>query len=211
MSSISIIGTGNMASGIGALAIAGGNTVEVIGRDAAKSAALAKTLGGGATAGTFGAAPAGDIVILAVLFDGAVPIVREFGDALAGKIIVDITNPFDATGTALAVPHDTSVAKMVAEAAPASAHVVKAFNTLFRHVLVQGGAVDVFMAGDDAQAKASVSSFIVSLGLRPRDTGDLSMAHWVEGAGLLTMGLARNGVGNFDFSLGINDMPPVGS
>ena len=206
MSSISIIGTGNMAATIGTLAIKGGNTVEVIGRDAAKSAALAKSLGGGATAGTFGAAPAGDIVILAVLFDSAVPVVREFGDALAGKIIVDITNPFDATGTGLAVPHDTSIAQMVAEAVPASAQVVKAFNTLFRHVLAQGGPVDVFMAGDDAQAKASVSAFIESLGLHPRDTGDLSMAHWVEGAGVLTMGLARHGVGNFDFSLGINNL-----
>jgi predicted dinucleotide-binding enzyme len=66
--------------------------------------------------------------------------------------------------------------------------------------------VDVFLAGDDAQAKASVSAFIESLGLRPRDTGDLSMAHWLEGAGLLTMGLARYGVGNFDFSLGINNV-----
>ncbi|THV42131.1 NADPH-dependent F420 reductase [Glycomyces buryatensis] len=204
--SISIIGSGNMASAIGTLALKGGHTVEVIGRDAAKSAALAKTLGGGATAGTFGAAPAGDIVVLAVLADGAVPAVREFGDALAGKIIVDITNPFNATGTGLAVPHDTSIAQRVAEAAPASAHVVKAFNTLFRHVLAQGGPVDVFMAGDDPQAKARVSAFIESLGQRPRDTGDLSMAHWVEGAGLLTMGLARYGVGNFDFSLGINNL-----
>ncbi|MFI6959756.1 NADPH-dependent F420 reductase [Nocardia sp. NPDC050408] len=206
MSSISIIGSGNMAGAIGTLAIKGGNTVEVIGRDAAKSAALAKSLGGGATAGTFGAAPAGDIVILAVLFDSAVQAVHEFGDALAGKIIVDITNPFNATGTGLAVPHDTSIAQRVAEAAPTSAHVVKAFNTLFLHVLAKGDPADVFMAGDDAQAKASVSAFVESLGLRPRDTGDLSMAHWVEGAGVLTMGLARNGVGNFDFSLGINNL-----
>ena len=206
MSSITIIGTGNMARTIGTLAVAGGNTVEVMGRDQSKSAALAKTLGGGATAGTFGAAPAGEIVILAVLFDSAVPAVREFGDALASKIIVDITNPFNATGTGLTVPHDTSIAQEVAEAAPASVHVVKAFNTLFRHVLAQGGPVDVFLAGDDAQAKASVSAFIESLGLRPRDTGDLSMAHWVEGAGVLTMGLAGHGVGNFDFSLGINNL-----
>jgi predicted dinucleotide-binding enzyme len=92
---------------------------------------------------------------------------------------------------------------MVAKAAPASAHVVKAFNTLFRDVLAAGGPLDVFMAGDDAQAKASVSAFITSLGLRPRDAGDLSMAHWLEGAGLLEMGLARNGVG-FNFSLGVN-------
>ena len=204
MSDVSIIGSGNMASAIGALALKGGNTVEIVGRDAAKAAALARALGDGATAGTWGAAPAGDIVILAVLFESAVPVVSQFGDALDGKIIVDITNPFNADATGLAVPHDTSVAQMVAEAAPASAHVVKAFNTLFRDVLAAGGPLDVFIAGDDAQAKASVSAFIESLGLRPRDAGDLTMAHWLEGAGLLSMGLARNGVGNFDFSLGVN-------
>jgi hypothetical protein len=58
MSSISIIGTGNMARAIGALAVAGGNTVEVIGRDRSKAADLATTLGGSTTTGEFGAAPA---------------------------------------------------------------------------------------------------------------------------------------------------------
>ena len=158
MSSISIIGSGNMASAIGALALKGGNAVEVIGRDADKTAALARALGDGATAGTWGDAPAGDIVILAVLFESAVPIVSQYGEALAGKIIVDITNPFDPAPPALAIPEDTSIAQMVAEVAPASTHVVKAFNTLFRDVLAAGGPLDVFMAGDDAQAKASAVS-----------------------------------------------------
>jgi predicted dinucleotide-binding enzyme len=204
MGSISIIGSGNMAGAIGALAVKGGNAVEVIGRDAVKAAALAKALGNGATAGTWGAVPAGDIVILAVLFDNAVPVVNQYGDALANKIIVDITNPFNASANGLAVPHDTSVAQLVAEATPASAHVVKAFNTLFRGVLAAGGPLDVFVAGDDAQSKASVSEFIESIGLRPRDTGDLSMAHWLEGAGLLSVGVGRNGLGDFNFSLGVN-------
>jgi predicted dinucleotide-binding enzyme len=204
MSSISIIGSGNMASAIGALALKGGNAVEVIGRDAAKAAALARALGDGATAGTWGAAPAGDIVILAVLFESAVPVVSQYGKALEGKIIVDITNPFNPSVTGLAIPDDTSIAQMVAEVAPTSAHVVKAFNTIFRGVLAAGGPLDVFMAGDDAQAKASVSAFITSLGLRPQDAGDLSMAHWLEGAGLLSVGLARNGVGSLNFSLGVN-------
>ena len=66
-----------------------------------------------------------------------------------------------------------------------------------------GGPLDVFMAGDDAQAKASVSAFIKSLGLRPRDADDLTMAHWLEGAGLLSVGLAGHGAG-FNFSLGVN-------
>lgn len=204
MSSITIIGSGNMARAIGTLAVKGGNAVEVIGRDPAKAAALAKELGSGATAGTFGATPAGDIVIIAVLYDNVVPVVSQYGEALAGKVIVDISNPFNADGTALAIPDDTSVAQMAAEAAPASASVVKAFNTVFGHVLAQGRPLDVLMAGDDARAKASLSAFIESLGLRPLDTGDLTMAHWLEGASLLLMGLARQGVGDFNIDFGVN-------
>lgn len=90
---------------------------------------------------------------------------------------------------------------------PASAHVVKAFNTVFGHVLVPGRSLDVFFAGDDAQAKASVSAFIQSLGLRPLDVGGLQMARWLEGIGPLMMGLARHGVGSFNLALGVVDRP----
>jgi 8-hydroxy-5-deazaflavin:NADPH oxidoreductase len=206
MSSISIIGTGNMARAMGALAVAGGNTVEVIGRDQSKAADLAKVLGGGATTGEFGAVPSGDIVIVAVLYASVVPVVAQYGDALAGKVIVDISNPFNSEADGLAIPEGTSIAQDVAKAAPASASVVKAFNTIFGHVLDKGRP-DVFIAGDDAQAKAGVAEFIESLGLRPLDTGGLKMAHWLEGAGLVVMGLARHGVGNWDFALGVTEFP----
>jgi predicted dinucleotide-binding enzyme len=203
MSNISIIGTGNMASTIGTLAVAGGNTVEVIGRDQSKAADLAKTLGGRATTGEFGAVPAGDIVIVALLYANVVPVVAEYGDALAGKVIVDISNPFNSAADGLAIPEDTSIAQEVDKVAPASASVVKAFNTIFGVVLAQGRPLDVFIAGDDARAKAGVAEFVESLNLRPLDVGGLTMAHWLEGAGLVVMGLARNGVGNFDFALGV--------
>jgi predicted dinucleotide-binding enzyme len=202
VSSISIIGTGNMARAIGALAVAGGNTVEIIGRNQAKAADLAKDLGGGATTGEFGAVPAGDIVIVSLLYANVVPVVAQYGDALAGKVIVDISNPFNPTADGLAIPDDTSVAQEVAKVAPASASVVKAFNTIFGVVLAKGRPLDVFMAGDDADAKARLGEFITSLGLRPLDVGGLHMAHWLEGTGLVVMGLASLGVGNFDFALG---------
>ena len=69
--------------------------------------------------------------------------------------------------------------------------------------MAQGRPLNVFFAGDDARANASVSAFIESLGLRPLDTGDLAMAHWLEGVGPLLIGLARHGVG-FNFDLGVN-------
>ncbi len=206
MSSISIIGTGNMARTIGALAVAGGNTVEILGRDQSKAADLAKALGGGATTGEWGAVPAGDIVIVALLYDSVVPVVAEYGDALAGKAIVDISNPFNAAADGLAISEDTSVAQEAAKAAPASASVFKAFNTIFGHVL-EKGRPDVFIAGDNAQAKAAVETFIESLGLRPLDVGGLKMAHWLEGTALVAMGLARHGVGNWDFALGVTELP----
>ena len=206
MSNISIIGTGNMARTIAARAIAGGNTVEVMGRDQSKAADLAKALGGSATTGEWGAVPAGDIVIVALLYASVVPVVAHYGDALAGKVIVEISNPFNSAADGLAHGEDTSIAQEVAKAAPASASVVKAFNTIFRHVLEKGRPV-VFIAGDDAQAKAGVAAFIESLGLRPLDVGRLKMAYWLEGAGVVTMGLARHGVGNWDFALGVTELP----
>jgi predicted dinucleotide-binding enzyme len=205
MSSISIIGTGNMARAIGALAVAGGNTVEVIGRDRSKAPDLATTLGGSTTTGEFGAAPAGDIVIVALRYADVVPVITQYGNALADKVIVDISNPFNADADGLALPADTSIAQEVAKAAPAGARVVKAFNTVFGHVLEKGRTLDVFMAGDDAQAKARVSEFIASLGLRPLDVGGLTMAHWLEGTGLVLMGLARHGLDNFDVALGATE------
>jgi predicted dinucleotide-binding enzyme len=129
---------------------------------------LAEALGGGATTGEWGTIPAGDIVIVAVLYDSVVPVVAEYGDALAGKAIVDISNPFNSQADGLATREDTSIAQEA--------------------------------------AKAGVEAFIESLGLRPLDVGGLKMAHWLEGAGLVVMGLAR-GVGNWDLALGITEFP----
>ncbi|MET0699344.1 MAG: NAD(P)-binding domain-containing protein [Mycobacterium sp.] len=202
-SNISIIGLGNMAVALAQRALAGGNAVEIIGRDPAKVDELATSLDG-ATVATFGAAPAGDIVILAVPYVNAVDVVRQFGDRLADKVIIDISNTFSAPeDTELVTPEGSSGAQEIAKAVPATAHVVKAFNTVFGHVLILGGPLDVFIAGDDELSKTSVAALIESLGLRPHDVGGLAMARWLEGTGLLMMGLAGNGAG-FDIALGVD-------
>jgi predicted dinucleotide-binding enzyme len=86
------------------------------------------------------------------------------------KVIIDISNTFTAADdTELVTPEGSSGAQEIAKAVPASAHVVKAFNTVFAHVLALGRPLDVLFAGDDARAKASVSAFIETLGLRPLD------------------------------------------
>jgi predicted dinucleotide-binding enzyme len=207
MSSISIIGLGNMASALADRALAGGNAVEIIGRDPAKANKLAVVLGG-ATVGTAGTAPDGDIVILAVPYASAAAVVSEYGDALHGKVIVDITNPITPDFTGFVTPEGSSGAQEIAKSAPAGAHVVKAFNTLPCDVLaagsVEGHPVDVFIAGDDAQAKARVSAFIESLGLRPLDVGQLPMARALENATLLQLGLIAHSVKHPNLFLGVN-------
>ncbi|WP_019938368.1 NADPH-dependent F420 reductase [Bordetella sp. FB-8] len=208
MSFISIIGSGGMAAAIGGLAAKAGHTVEVMSRDAAKAQALAEQLGAGATTGTFGVAPAGDIVILAVPYAAVLDMVKQYGEALAGKLLIDITNPVGSDLKSFVTPEDSFGAREIMNAAPSDAVVVKAFNTLFSHVLaagpVDGSPLDVFIAGDDAQAKARVSAFIESLGLRPMDTGQLSMALPLEHACLLSLGLLAHCVKQTNFSIGVN-------
>jgi predicted dinucleotide-binding enzyme len=207
MSSISIIGLGNMAGAIAERALAGGNAVEIIGRDGAKAKEFAAALDG-ATVGTAGAAPTGDIVVLAVPYASAAAVVSEYGDALHGKVIIDITNPVSPDFQGFVTPDGSSGAQEIAKAAPAGAHVVKAFNALFSHVLAAGPAegrpLDVFIAGDDAQAKARVSAFIESLGLRPMDTGQLAMARTLENVALLQLGLVTHSVKHTNFFLGVS-------
>jgi len=201
---ISIIGAGGMATAIAGRTLKAGYAVEVISRDAAKAQALADTLGTGATIGTYGATPAGAIVILAVPYSGAAAAVADFGSALDGKVIVDITNPIAPDLSGLVTPHGSSAAQEIAKHVPPGAHVVKAFNTLFGHVLARGGQLDVFIAADDADAKARVSSYVDSLGLRPMDVGGLQMAQAIEFLGLLMIGVAKNGAGTFDIALRVD-------
>jgi len=204
ISKISIIGAGGMATAIANRAITAGHAVEVIGRDRSKAQAFADKLGPGATTGTYGAAPKGDLIILAVPYSSAASVVADFGAALGGKVIIDITNPVAPDLSGLVAPSGSSGAQEIAKGLPAGAHVVKAFNTLFGPVLSKGGRLDAFMAADDAEAKTRVATFLESIGLRPLDIGALHMAQTLESLGLLMIGLARNGAGTFDIAMRVD-------
>ncbi|MFL6704356.1 MAG: NADPH-dependent F420 reductase [Paraburkholderia graminis] len=203
MSTISIIGAGTMATAVAGRIAKAGHTVEVLNRDPAKARALADKLSAGATTGTYAAAPTGDIVILAVPYGSAAAVVADYGNALEDKVIVDITNPVAPDLSGLITPHGSSGAQEIAKGLPATAHVVKAFNTVFGHVLAKNGRLDAFIAADDAQAKARVSTLIESLGLRPLDVGGLHMAATLEALGLMMIGLAKNGAGTWDIALNV--------
>jgi hypothetical protein len=200
MSTISIIGSGSMANAIGTRAARHGHTIELMSRNTGKAQALADQIGDAATVATFGAAPQGDIVILAVPDQRAVEVVANYGNALTGKILVDITNPFNAEASGLVTSAGNSISQQIAAAAPEGANVVKAFNTIFSHVLAKDEALDAFFVGDNPEAKTSVSAFLTSLGMQPLDAGELAMAYALEWAGLFLVGVARNGAG-FDLAL----------
>jgi 8-hydroxy-5-deazaflavin:NADPH oxidoreductase len=201
MTTISIIGSGNMATTIGTRAAKHGHSVEIMSRNTAKAQAVVDQIGNGATVGTYGARPAGDIVVVAVLYQGAVEAVAHYGDALAGKILVDITNPFNEDASGLVTTAGDSMSQRIAVAAPQDTQVVKAFNTILQGVLAEEKPVDVFFAGDSGEEKAAVAVFLASLDMRPLDAGGLEMAYVLEWAGILLVGVARNGAG-FDIALG---------
>jgi 8-hydroxy-5-deazaflavin:NADPH oxidoreductase len=192
MGSITLIGSGNMARGIGSRAVAAGYDVQVLDRDPAKARALTDDLKG-ATAGALTEAPTGDIVVLALPYGAAEEVISQIGSQLDGKTVVDITNPVNfETFAGLVTPADSSAAQEIAKLVP-SAHVVKAFNTTFAATLADGSVaeqqLDVLIAGDDQGAKDAVAQFVEAAGMRPLDVGPLAQAHWLEGVGLLHMGL----------------------
>jgi 8-hydroxy-5-deazaflavin:NADPH oxidoreductase len=181
---VTIIGAGNMGRGIGTRAVAGGHEVEVIDNDPAEASALADELGSSATTADKGSV-AGEIVVFAMYYPATLAAAAEYGDQLAGKVVVDVSNPVDfETMDALAVPADSSGAEELAKALPSGTPVVKAFNTTFAKTLVAGEVagqkLDVFIAGDDDSARQKVASLVESGGLRPLDVGPLRRARQLE-------------------------------
>ena len=203
MTTIGITGSGNMATATATATRAAkyGHTIELMRRNKAKAQALATQIGNAATVGTVGTKPAGDIGIPAALYAGAVDVVAHYGDALAGKILIDITKPFNADASGVMTTPGNSVAQQIAAVAPEGAHVVKAFNPILGGVMAENKPMDVLFAGGTAEAKLSVAAFIESLNMRPRDAGAHQMAHALEWAGILMIGLANNG-GGFDIAFG---------
>jgi predicted dinucleotide-binding enzyme len=197
MTDITIIGNGNMARGIATRALAAGKNVEILGQDAAKAQALANELGANVSYGTTASAPQGNIVVLAVPFDAAKAVMAAYGELLAGKTVVDITNPVNfETFDSLVVAPGSSAAEEIAALAPAGAHVVKAFNTTFAGTLVAGESagqpLDVFIAGDNAAANQAVSSFVSAAGMRPLVVGPLKRSRELEGFQFVLMTMQAN-------------------
>ena len=186
---ISIIGAGNVGRSLAASSVRAGHSVVVASSDPQDAEGVAQATGARTAPSNAAAVHGADIVILAVPFTAAEAIVDELGDALAGKIVVDVTNPFTPELTGLA---GTSVAEQLQARLP-NARVVKAFNTVFAarqaDPVVDGVQLDAFVAGDDGDAKALVLELAESIGFRAIDAGPLALARNLEGLALLGISL----------------------
>ena len=176
MTNISILGTGNMGQAIASIAAKGGHSVQQLGEN------------------DLDVPVTGDIVVLAVPYPAVAAIVAQRGEQLAGKVVVDITNPLDfETVDSLVVPADSSAAAEIARALPSS-RVLKAFNTTFAGTLAAGTvgplSTTVLIAGDDAEAKSALADVVTSGGLNAIDAGSLKRARELEAVGFLQLTLA---------------------
>jgi predicted dinucleotide-binding enzyme len=188
---VTIIGTGNMSRAIGRRVLDGGHSLTVVGKDRERVEEAAGEIGGDLRTAVFGEAPLeGDVVVLAVYYPDARDAVERIGDQLAGKAVVDITNPVNESFDALVVPPDGSATQELAQLAP-DARFVKAFNTTFATTLTSGAVagqpLDVFIAGDDEGAKDAVATLARDGGLNPIDAGAQHRARELEALGLLHM------------------------
>ena len=185
-----IVGLGNMGQGL-ARRLAGQTDLVLATRNEAEAASLAASLPGSRAASVDAAIAAADVVILAVGYDAALELAAR--PDLAGKVIVDITNPVTPDYSGLRLGHTTSAAEEIQKVAP-QAKVVKAFNTVFAQVLqadgkVAGQPATVFVAGDDPQARATVVDLAAKAGFETIETGGLASARLLEPLGMLNITL----------------------
>lgn len=188
MTSISILGTGNMGTAIAQIFADGGATVESIAHSDEPTSF------------------AGDIVVLAVPYPALAEIAEKYRAQLAGKTVVDVTNTVDyATFTPSDIPAGSAAAELAA-ALPES-KVLKAFNTNLAATLasksVAGRTTTVIIAGDDAEAKAQLSEAITAGGVHAVDAGPLARAHELEAVGYLQMALVIGGQMGWTDGLGV--------
>jgi len=187
---VTIIGAGNMGRGIGTRVVAGGNELQIIDRNPEDAHTLAGELAEAVTAGAADDDITGEVVVLALYYPGSLDAADQYGDRLAGKVVVEITNPVNTeTWDSLATQPGTSAAEELAGRLPSGTPAVKAFNTTFAPTLVKGEAagqkLDVFIAGDDDGSKAKVRELIEAGGLRAIDCGPLNRAQQLEHMGFL--------------------------
>ncbi|MEU6248740.1 NAD(P)-binding domain-containing protein [Glycomyces sp. NPDC047010] len=196
-----IVGSGNMARGIGLRLVRGGHRVRIADREPDKAADLAAELGDSAAGEPLDSAAGAEVIVLATPYEGSKQVAEMWAADLAGKTVIDICNPVDfSTFDGLVTPEGKSAAEEIASAAP-GARVVKAFNTTFASRLAETVRLDVFVAADDPDAKQTVVQLCLDGDLRPIDVGALKHARALEAFQLLHMKVQDQIQGGWSTSL----------
>ena len=207
---IAIIGAGNVGSAVAGAARHAGHEVVISATSHDKAAKVAAEVGAQATASNVAAVEGADIVVLAVPWGAALAVVDEIAATVGTRVIVDATNPLKADYSGLATG-ERSGAEEVQSHAP-NAKVVKAFNTVFASrqgsPIVDGVALDGFIAGDDVTAKAQVSDLLTAIGYRVIDAGPLAAARSLEQLAFLNISL--NAANNWSWQSGWRLVGPTG-
>lgn len=186
---IAIIGTGNMASGIGTRIIGGKHSVTFYHTKLKKAEDLAEKLGKNAKGEKLGNIINEEIAVLALPYMAIFEVMEKYRSLWNGKILIEISNPLDFQTFQLLPPPGTSGAEEIAKIIPQNAKLIKAFNTTFSKTLekgeVDGKMLDVFMASDSEESKNILIELIESSGMRALDAGPLSEARALEALGRL--------------------------
>ncbi len=194
---IAIIGAGNVGKALGASLTRAGHDVTLTSRSGSAAQAAAST-GASASSSLTDAVASADATIIAVPFaQSGEQVARRIAHAASGKVVIDATNPLDASYESLVTEQGPSAAELFQQWMPQTG-VAKAFNTALASVQaeasVAGQTVDGFVAADEDQARAVALQLVEDIGLRPVDAGPLRRARELEALAFLNIKLnASNG------------------
>jgi NADPH-dependent F420 reductase len=186
---IAIVGSGNVGKALASSFTRAGHGVTLTASNPDNARAAASQTGAKAADSNQQAVGAAEVVVLAVPYPAIDAVLAEVGDAMDGKVLIDTTNRVDPADPG-SVLDGTSAAEQI-QARVQRAKVVKAFNTALAarqaDPVVEGVALDGYLAGDDEGAKQTVSELVGSIGFRPVDVGPLVMARALEALALLNI------------------------
>jgi len=207
---IAVIGAGNVGSAIARATSAAGHTIVVAALQPKHAQKVADAVGGQVAPSNAAAVEAADIVVLAVPYGAVETVADEISALVAGKIVIDVTNPLRPDLSGLAVT-DRSAAEVIRDRLP-GASVVKAFNTVLAanqaEPVLDGVPLDGFVASDDPAAKKVVAELLTDIGYRSVDVGELSAARALEHMALLNIRL--NAGNNWAWRTGWKLLGPTG-
>jgi 8-hydroxy-5-deazaflavin:NADPH oxidoreductase len=189
---IAIIGAGNVGKALATSFRRAGHDVVIASRDPEDAGSVAGATTSRVATSNAQAAAGADLVVLAIPFSSAPEVAADIAKAVAGKPVVDATNRMSFGANGPDIDTTTSNAEELAGLLP-GAYVIKAFNTIFAthqsDPIAEGVQLSGFVAGDDAEAKATVLELVAEIGLEPVDVGPLVRARQLEGLAFLNITL----------------------